>query len=94
VSWHGEKTQSSFNPSAFLADADNGRSITKFRKNQIVFSQGEPADAVFFVQKGKVRVSVVSDRGREAVVSVLGPMNFSVKAACRARPSAQQQLMP
>jgi CRP-like cAMP-binding protein len=71
-----KKHRLSFDPKAFLADAGSGRSITKYRKNQIVFSQGEPADAVFYVQKGKVRVSVVSDRGKEAIVSILGPDEF------------------
>jgi len=68
--------RSSFNPKSVLAEAGNGRSITKYRKNQIVFSQGKLADAVFYVQKGKVRVSVVSDRGKEAIISILGPDEF------------------
>jgi CRP-like cAMP-binding protein len=71
-----KKHQPSFDPKAFLATTGKGHSITTYRKNQIVFSQGDPADAVFYVQKGKVRVSVVSDRGKEAVVSILGPDNF------------------
>ena len=65
-----------FDPKEFLAEAGKGHSITTYRKNQIVFSQGELADAVFYVQKGKVRISVVSDRGKEAVVSILGPNVF------------------
>ena len=65
-----------FDPKMFLAEAGKGHSITTYRKNQIVFSQGEPADAVFYVQKGKVRISVVSDKGKEAVVSILGPNVF------------------
>jgi CRP-like cAMP-binding protein len=71
-----KKHHPTFDPKAFLADAGKGRSVTKYRKNQIVFSQGELADAVFYVQKGKVRISVVSDRGKEAVVSILGPNVF------------------
>jgi CRP-like cAMP-binding protein len=53
-----------------------GRSIGKYRKDQIVFSQGEPADAVFYLQKGKVKVTVVSEQGKEAVVAILGPNEF------------------
>ena len=48
----------------------------RYRKNQIIFSQGDPADAVFYVQKGKLKVTVVSDRGKEAVTSILGPDEF------------------
>jgi CRP/FNR family cyclic AMP-dependent transcriptional regulator len=66
----------SFDPKAFLADAGKGRSVTKYRKNQVIFSQGDRAEAVFYVQKGKVRVSVVSDRGKEATVSILGSDEF------------------
>jgi CRP/FNR family cyclic AMP-dependent transcriptional regulator len=65
-----------FDPQSFLAEAGDGRTITKYAKNQTVFSQGDAADAVFFVQKGKVKISVVSDRGKEAVVSILGPGEF------------------
>ena len=71
-----KKHQPQFDPKTFLAGAGKGHSITTYRKNQIVFSQGEPADAVFYVQKGKVRISVVSDRGKEAVVSILGSNVF------------------
>ena len=60
----------------FLASTGKGRSIIKFKKNHVVYSQGSPSDAVFYVQKGKIRVSVVSDRGKEAIVSVLGPGDF------------------
>src|ERR1035438_2025308 len=71
-----KKHKPSFDPKRFLADAGKGHSITTYRNNQIVFSQGELADAVFYTQTGKVRVSVISDRGKEAVVSILGPNEF------------------
>ena len=66
----------SFDPKAFLARAGKGRSLASYQKNQIVFSQGDAADAVFYIQKGKVRVSVISDRGKEAIVAILGPDEF------------------
>ena len=66
----------SFNPKAFLAEASKGLSITKYNKKQVIFSQGDRADAVYYVQKGKVRASVVSDRGKEAIVSIMGPDEF------------------
>jgi CRP/FNR family cyclic AMP-dependent transcriptional regulator len=63
-------------PKAFLASAGKGRNVTRFQKNQVIFKQGDTANAVFYVQKGKVRVAVVSDRGKEAIVSILGPDEF------------------
>jgi CRP/FNR family transcriptional regulator, cyclic AMP receptor protein len=65
-----------FDTASFLAQPGNGRSIAKYRKNQIIFSQGDPADAVFYVQKGKVKVTVVSDQGKEAVAAIFGPDEF------------------
>ena len=65
-----------FSPASFLAQPGKGRSIAKYRKNQIVFSQGDPADAVFYVQKGKLKVTVVSDRGKEAVAAILDADEF------------------
>jgi CRP-like cAMP-binding protein len=65
-----------FNPKAFLAKSGDGRSIGKYRKKQTIFKQGDPANAVFYIQKGKVRISVVSDKGKEAIVSILGPGEF------------------
>ena len=66
----------SFSTASFLAQPGKGRTITKYRKNQIVFSQGDPADAVFYIQKGKLKVTVVSDRGKEAVAAILSPDEF------------------
>ena len=63
-------------PKVLLAKAGKGRSLIKCRKNQIVFSQGDTADAVFYIQKGKLKVSVVSDRGKEAVAAIVGPNEF------------------
>jgi len=65
-----------FNPVAYLAKSGNARNITKYRKNQIVFSQGDAADAVYYIQKGKVKITVLSERGKEAVVCMLGPDEF------------------
>jgi len=65
-----------FDAAAFLNQPGNGRSITKYRKNEVVFSQGDPADAVFFVQTGKLKVTVVSDRDKEAIAAILGPDEF------------------
>jgi CRP/FNR family transcriptional regulator, cyclic AMP receptor protein len=65
-----------FDPKAFLAKVGEGRSIVRHRKGEMVFSQGDPADAVFYIQKGKAKVSVVSEHGKEAVVAILGANDF------------------
>ena len=70
------KQKPSFDTKLFLAKVGEGRSIGKYRKDEIVFSQGDPADAVFYIQEGKVKVAVVSERGKEAVVAILGPDDF------------------
>ena len=70
------KRRPSFDPKSFLAKVGEGRSIDRYRKGQIVFSQGDPADAVFFIQKGKAKVTVVSEQGKEAVVAIFGPNEF------------------
>jgi CRP/FNR family cyclic AMP-dependent transcriptional regulator len=62
--------QLSFDPKSFLAMVGEGRSIGRYCKDQIVISQGDPANAVFYVQSGKVKVSVVSEQGKEAVVAI------------------------
>jgi CRP-like cAMP-binding protein len=67
-----KKGKTSFDPKTFLAHVGDGRSLAKYRKGQIVFSQGEIGDAVFYVQKGKMKVTVVSEQGKEAVVAILG----------------------
>ena len=71
-----KKRRPPFDPKSFLAEVGEGRTISQYRKDQIVFSQGDPADAVFYIQKGKVKVTVVSDQGKEAVVAILGAGEF------------------
>jgi CRP/FNR family transcriptional regulator, cyclic AMP receptor protein len=70
------KPRQSFDPKSFLAKVGEGRSIGEYHKDQIVFSQGDPADAVFYVESGKVKVTVVSEQGKEAVVAILGTNQF------------------
>ncbi|WP_088345313.1 MULTISPECIES: Crp/Fnr family transcriptional regulator [Rhodomicrobium] len=65
-----------FDPKAFLARVGEGRSIGKYSKDQIVFAQGDPADSVFYIQRGKVKITVVSEQGKEAVVAILGKNEF------------------
>ena len=70
------KARPSFSAKSFLAKVGEGRSLGNYRKEQIVFSQGDPADAVFYIQKGKVKLTVVSEQGKEAVVAILGTNEF------------------
>ena len=70
------KRRRAFNTKSFLARVGNGRSIGKYRKGQVVFSQGDSADAVFYIQKGKAKLTVVSEQGKEAVIAILGTDEF------------------
>ena len=65
-----------FDAKVFLATTNGGRSLSKYRTDKVIFSQGEPADAVFYIQKGQVKITVVSEQGKEAVVAVMGPDEF------------------
>ncbi len=69
-------TLKQFRPEAFLSQAGIGRIILEIPKKERFFSQGDDGDAVFYIQKGRAKLSVVSGRGKEATVSVLGPGNF------------------
>jgi CRP/FNR family transcriptional regulator, cyclic AMP receptor protein len=65
-----------FDPKAFLSKVNGGRTVSDYRKNQTVYSQGAPADSVFYIQTGKVKITVLSEQGKEAVVSILGKDDF------------------
>jgi CRP/FNR family cyclic AMP-dependent transcriptional regulator len=65
-----------FDPRAFLDHAHTGITIEKYDKNRKIFSQGDPADTVFFIQRGKVKITVLSEHGKEAVVGILAEGQF------------------
>src|SRR5882724_11938755 len=65
-----------FDPKIFLAKVDEGVTVSGYRENEIIFSQGDAADAVFYIQQGKVKLTVVSKQGKEAVIAILGPGHF------------------
>jgi CRP-like cAMP-binding protein len=69
-------TKDSFDPKKFLARVGAGKTILALHKNQHVFQQGDVADSVFYIQKGKVKLTVVSEQGKEAVVAILEPGQF------------------
>jgi CRP/FNR family cyclic AMP-dependent transcriptional regulator len=70
------KQNRGFNPNTFLATIGDGRKIVVVSKKQMVFAQGDAADAVFYIQKGKVRLSVVSKIGKEATIGIVSEGNF------------------
>ena len=75
-----------FDPKSFLAKVGEGRTLSKYRKDKVVFSQGDLAEAVFYIQKGKVKVTVVSDQGKEAVVALLGAAEFCGEGCLAGQP--------
>jgi CRP-like cAMP-binding protein len=75
-----------FDASAFLSSAGTARKAEEFRPDQIIYSQGDPADGIFFIQQGSVRLSVVSQAGREAVVGVLVEHEFFGEGALAGQP--------
>jgi len=72
----GKAAKNGFNPKVFLGKVGTGKNISKFRKDQIIFAQGDSADTIFYLQEGKVKIVVTSDQGKEAVVGVIGPDQF------------------
>jgi CRP-like cAMP-binding protein len=65
-----------FDPKVFLAKVNGGRTISNYRADQVVYRQGTPADSVFYIQKGKAKVTVISEQGKEAVVALIGVGDF------------------
>jgi CRP/FNR family transcriptional regulator, cyclic AMP receptor protein len=80
------KRPQSFNPKSFLAQVGEGRSFAKYSKDQIVFSQGQPADAVFYLQKGKAKLTVVSEQGKEAIVAIINSNDFFGEGSLAGQP--------
>ncbi|MFZ0200312.1 MAG: Crp/Fnr family transcriptional regulator [Candidatus Sulfotelmatobacter sp.] len=70
------RTEREFDPNIFLATIGEGRKIVAFLKKQTIYTQGDRADAVFYVQKGKVRLTVVSKAGKEATIGIVSERNF------------------
>lgn len=71
-----KKSKMGFDPKVFLSKIGKGRSIAKYRISQTVFSQGDQADSVLYIEDGKVKLTVVSEQGKEAVVAILGKGEF------------------
>jgi CRP/FNR family transcriptional regulator, cyclic AMP receptor protein len=81
-----KKSRAKFDPEAFLAKADGGLTISKYGKGQVVFAQGDPADSVFYIREGRVKIAVISDQGKEAVVAFLKAGDFIGEGCLTGRP--------
>ena len=77
---------SSFDVMGFLTQQGPKRTSLNYRANQILYSQGDPTDSVFYIHKGKVKVSVLSKRGKQAVVAIRGPDEFCGEGAMTGKP--------
>ena len=71
-----KKKKLPFDPKTFLSKVTEGHSLSDYRKNQPVYAQGDLADSVFYIHKGKAKITVLSEQGKEAVVALLGPGDF------------------
>jgi CRP/FNR family transcriptional regulator, cyclic AMP receptor protein len=71
-----QASKGAFDPRAFLGRADAGKTIEKYEKHQKIFSQGDVADTILFIQKGKIKMTVLSEHGKEAVVGILAEGQF------------------
>ena len=71
-----QKKKPSFDPKVFLDTENGGRTIAQLQKSAIIYTQGAAADSIFYIQKGQVKVTVVSEQGKEAIVAILGPQSF------------------
>jgi CRP/FNR family transcriptional regulator, cyclic AMP receptor protein len=70
------KAKPPFNPLTVLTKANGGKTLSTYQRNQIVFSQDEPADSIFYIQEGEVKLTVLSERGKEAIIAILGTGDF------------------
>jgi CRP-like cAMP-binding protein len=80
------KSKPLFDPKIFLAKVGQGRTIAEYSKDHTIFSQSDPANAVFYIQKGKVKLTVVSNAGKEAVIAILDSGDFLGEGCLRAQP--------
>lgn len=81
-----KKSKKKFDPKIFLTTINGGRTRLTYRKDKIVFQQGDPANAVFYLQKGKIKNVVTSEQGKEAVVAIQGEGEFFGEGCLIAQP--------
>jgi len=80
------KSDSKFNPQVYLDSVGASRKVGEFRKKQLIFSQGDAADSVIYIQKGSVKLTVVNEIGKEAVVAIFGSGDFFGEGAMAGQP--------
>jgi CRP/FNR family cyclic AMP-dependent transcriptional regulator len=79
-------SKQTFDPRNYFAEVGPGKTIQEYRKNQIIFAQGEVADSVFYIQTGRVKLTVISEQGKEAVVAILEPEQFFGESCLNGHP--------
>jgi CRP/FNR family transcriptional regulator, cyclic AMP receptor protein len=90
----GRKRATPFDPKTFMTKVDSGKKILRCRKKQILFSQGDASDAVFYVLGGNVKLTGLSHKGKEAVIAILGKGEFFEKPASPGNWRAPLPLLP
>ena len=80
------KKKPEFNSKTFLTEAGHGRIITSIEKGRVAFTQGDPADAIFYIRKGRVKLTVVSKTGKEALIGMMGAGDFFGEGCLVAQP--------
>src|SRR5579864_6881527 len=88
------KQKSAFNANTFLTTVGDGRTLVSFRKGQTIFTQGEAANSLFVIQTGKVKISVRSRSGKEAVLDILSDTDFVGKDSISGQPSHTASARP
>jgi CRP/FNR family transcriptional regulator, cyclic AMP receptor protein len=81
-----KKSKPKFDPKAFLAKADGGVTVSRYGKGQVVFTQGEPADSIFYILEGRIKIAVISAQGKEAVIAFLKAGDFIGEGCLTGRP--------
>ena len=79
--------KAAFDPDIFLATVNHRRSMSEYRPGQVIFSQGDAADSVLYIVRGKVKIAVISGQGREAVIGLFGERDFFGEGCLIAQPS-------
>ena len=82
----GRRKTAGFNAKGLLTRVTRGRSVCAYRRKQIIFAQGDPADAVYYLERGQVKLAVVSERGRSAIVAMLESGDFFGEACLAGQP--------
>jgi CRP/FNR family transcriptional regulator, cyclic AMP receptor protein len=81
-----KNTKAPFDLQGFLANVTGERTVSSYQNSQIIFSQGEPADSIFYIQEGQVKLTVLSEQGKEAIVAVLGSGDFCGEGCLAGQP--------